>query len=548
MISHLSSIHQAHLTAANLLAESPLRTRFSERLEISRLEIDLLGRRLRSSDVAQRHGLEDVFERVHTALNSVRQELLEAVHSALGPQIPDLVPEVISEPPPGGINEEALASTASVPPPAPPPPIEIAPAPLAAEPIPAPVAIAVSEAGVADTPHQKWIRTLDLRQIQALEYLRGFEREELWEKIRTNRIIMHESAKLSGRPIDQILTAIADLMECRVNGLAGLLAGLAEKCAQSGEAGIWETWGGIHEVLRLASLAKKKSEAGPLTEVARIFHSIKFYPERSSNGRGASGTGHEVVQDLEADGYRGSTRTVIEIKSSEVPLRFNSRGPRDAEKELRFRNQARKLRAAIRAGRIAGVEYHITAPEVDKELLIYLKKTIQNKEGVTRVRIFVYRLLNDWEGLEQVVIGFDPPCEPKEDRPAATPPKASPRKWDEAAWVWVLSKYTGEGGRFKGFNDDPFNLHKVVRQPQTSKVISGLQGSLDEIISTAQQEKVRARDPEEIGRAGNKIAKAQSLKRTVAEWRKRLNTNSLSTSTICGFSFVLQEVREFLGS
>jgi len=522
------------------LAESPLKARLSEKLGIAKMEIDLLARRMSSQDIGQSYRLEDLFDSVRTSLNLVQKDLLETMHSTLGPQIPELVPEIIEEPPQEGMNEQILAASASIPPP---------PSPLpAAEEPPKPIPLVVSPAGAEETPFQIWQKTLDVRQIQALEFLRGFEREGLWEKIRTNRIIMHESAKLSGRPIDQVLLAIADLMECRVRGLSRLLSGLAEKCAVEGEEGIAETWGGIHEVIRLERLAKVKSSAGPLTEVSKVMRGVKYYPEEFKGGRFTAAGSRERQKDVELDGWRGQTRIGVEVKSSEFPITFNNRSGQAAEWELRFRNQAREFRALIRSGKMAGKEYHFTAPKVDPEVLYYLKRTIRDNNNIVRVRVFFYTLLNEWEGLEQVVPGLDEPPSrvAEENGPEAAPVKANHREWNEGAWVWALAKYTGEGGLFKGFNDDPLNLHKIVRQPQTSKVISGLQESLDEIISIAQQEKARARGPKEIDRAGRKIAKAQSLKRTVAEWRKRLNTNSLSTSTICGFSLVLAEIREFL--
>ncbi|MBI5699070.1 hypothetical protein HZC35_02005 [Candidatus Saganbacteria bacterium] len=509
------------------MAESPLKARLSEKLGIARMEIDLLGRRVSSQDISQQYRLEDVFESVRTSLNSVQKDLLETMRSTLGPQIPELVPETLEESPREAMNDQILM----------------------VEP-PKPVPLMVTPAGAGETAYQKWHGTLDVRQIQALEFLRGFERGELWEKIRANGIIMHESAKHSDRPINLVLTATADLMECRVKGLPKLLSGLAENCGISEEAGVAEAWGGIHEVIRLSKLAKAKSTAGPLTEVSKVINEIRFYREEYQGGRFTSKASQERAEDIEADGYRGQSRTVVEIKSSEVPIRFNNRNGHAVDWELRFRNQARKLRAAVRSGRIGGVEYHITAPEVDRELLFYLKKTIRDKDEVVRVRVFFYSLLNEWEGLEQVVLGLDePPSHIAEEcGPEAPPAKANHREWNEGAWVWALAKYTGEGGKFKDFTGEPYNVHKAVRQPQTKAVIDGLQASLNEAIEKARQKKTHARNANERSQADEIITRTQALKRRVAEWRKKLDTNSLSIKVVCDFSLVLAEIREFLGN
>lgn len=500
-LNHLTTTHRAHSSAVALLAESPLKARLSEKLSIAKVEIELLGRRMSAPDAGQPYRLEDLFDSVRLSLNSVRDELLEAVRSSLGQQIPELVPEALEEPPP-----------------------------------PIPVPLTVTPKGAEETPFQKWHKTLDVRQIQALEYLRGFERGEMWEKIYSNRIIMHESAKLSGRPINLVLTAIADLMECRVKGLPKLLSGLAESCSVLEEAGIPEAWGGIHEVIRLARLAKAKSTAGPLTEAHKGIHGIKYYREEFKGGRITAATSHEIVRDLEFDGYREKSRTGLEIKSSEDPIKFNNREPQAIEWELRFRNQARASRAAVRSDKLAWVEYHLTAPEVDVEVLLFLNRTIRNKEGAVRVRIFYYKLLTEWEGMEQVVI--DPLGSPAtrasaKDELEPVPPKNGQREWDEAAWVWALAKYPVKGSRFKGFDNKPINLRKRgVRQPHTEAIINGLQKSLDQVIQSSQQEKT---------------AKAMGFKQAVAAWKMSLDKNSLSIDAICEFSLVLTEIREFLG-
>jgi len=526
MVGRLSAVHQKHLATLAGIGDVNLRAGLSNRLNVIGHEINLLESRLKMDLLTPHYRLENLHDSIVEGLNGIRGDILTAIGEELVPlaeapaSIPaapvEVAPPPLVEPEPAGINDEVLAETASVPP-------------------PAPQEVTVTPAGAVKSPHQRWMNTLDERQRQSLEFLRGFERGALWEKIKGNQVIMHESAKLSGRPIDQVLNAIADLRECRVNGLEDLLSGLAEKCSNPE---ICEAWGGIHEVLRLASLAKRKSEAGPLTEVSKVFRGIKFHREELINGRYVSGIKQEVVQDLEADGFRGQSRTVLEVKSSEVPLRFTGRDPKNAEKILRIRNQARKLRAALRSGKISWVEYHITAPEVDRELLIYLKKTIQDKEGVNRVRIFLYKALNDWEGLEHEVIGFDGVERRKSIGKVdeESPPKetAPARPWSEKAWVWALKRFTREGGRFKTFGGDPYKLHKTVRQPHYLLVLDGLQGDLDAVLS---KPKISGPDRDE----------AQSLKKEIANFRRTVNDNSVGVSTIRAFSTeVLQKVKELV--
>ena len=521
MVGRLSAVHQKHLATLAGIGDVNLRAGLSNRLNVTGHEINLLESRLKIDLLTPHYRLEDLHDSIVEGLNGIRGDILTAIGEELVPlaEAPASVPTAPVEvaPPPlvEGMNEAALAETPSTPP-------------------PAPQEITVTPAGAVKSPHQRWMNTLDERQLQSLEFLRGFERGALWEKIQGNHVIMHESAKLSGRPIDQVLNAIADLRECRVNGLPELLSGLAEKCANLGEARICGAWGGIHEILRLASLAKRESKAGPLTEVAKVIRGIKFYREEFKGGRFTSGTSLEKEEDVEADGFRGQTRTVMEIKSSEGPIRFNNRSGRELDWELRFRNQARKLGAATRSGKIAWVEYHITAPEVDRNLLIYLKKTIQDKEGVNRVRIFLYKQLNDWEGLEHEVIGFDGVERRltigKVDEESPPKDAAATREWNQDAWVWAFKEYK-VGGKLRKFSNNPLVLHKKARLPQYTQVLNGLQRDLDAVLL---KPGVSAEDRQ----------KAQSLKEQISSVRPILTDNSVGISTIRKFSTVIQQVRD----
>jgi len=547
-VGHLSAVHQAHLCAVGLLADSPLKIRLSERLEISQAELGLLGRRLRSNDQTQQYRLEDIFESVRTSLNSVREELLEAVHSTLGQKIPELVPEAISEPPPAGINEEALASTASVPPPAPPPPIEIAPAPLAAEPIPAPVAIAVSEAGVVPAPRKPllesdeylaWQQSLKPEQAIGLGFVEGLEGGRLIERIFKTQELMIYRDIYGAALIDLVLDAVYKLRQRKIPGLDVLLARLPELDGRARARETVEVRGAAVEIIRLGYIAEEET-SDPLTEAGRKFKNIVFYPMRRLAGEGGVRYAPErekrLTEDADADGYRGSSRTLIEIKYSSQPLTLNGDGNGQV---LRLLNQGRKYGVLIRKGVINQVDFIIIAPEIDPEIIKLIYGMVYGSffhfTDITSREGKLYPLLNP-KLMPGKIVEVKDKSHPKDKD-----------EWDEAAWVWALGKYTGEAGKFKGFDNDPRNLRKDVRQPQTSAVLYGLQGDLDKAFNSIPDKLAQARSDEESAKIEELRANVPILKRRLAEWRRKLNTNSLGTSTICEFSHVLQEIRELLG-
>jgi hypothetical protein len=301
-----------------------------------------------------------------------------------------------------------------------------------------------------------------------------------------------------------------------------------------------EVRGAAVEVVRLGYIAEEET-SDPLTEAGRKFNNITFYPMHRLMGeagvvRYVPERIKRLTEDADADGYRGSSHTLIEIKYSSQPLVLNGEGNGQV---MRLLNQARKYGAAIRKGIINQVEFIIIAPEIDPEIikLIY---------GMVRGSLFHFTDITSREGKPYPLI--NPKLLPGKIREIKTDTEGSaPPKWNEAAWVWALGKYTGEAGKFKGFDNDPRNLRKDVRQPQTSAVLSGLQGDLDKALSLIPDRLAQARSDEESAKIEELRVKIPALKRNLAEWRIKLNKNSLGTSTICEFSYVLLEVRELLG-
>lgn len=195
---------------------------------------------------------------------------------------------------------------------------------------------------------------------------------------------------------------------------------------------------------------------------------------------------------------------------------------------MKFRNQARKIGAAIKEGRFATVEYHITAPDIDPKLIEYLKKTIPG------VKIYRYDSIFSSSrvelGIENVPEHRGSIAPAGEDEDVSQPARKT-KTWDEKAWIWALQTYSAK--RFRGFSGDPVNVRKVVFQPHTKPILDGLQRDLNRILMDS---RITDKDRESV----------ESLKQTINQWGPLIDIKKMSINSIREFSKIIRDAKDLI--
>jgi hypothetical protein len=372
------------------------------------------------------------------------------------------------------------------------------------------------------TRFKAWESELDQDQLNALDYLISLDSGDIFDRIFATDEMMNKPFEKDIPIINFVLTAAATLLEQKISGLPTCLERLAGITQGGTRREVSFTLGSAYKLIRLGDIAELSDlKAPPLTSVAQLLGEIDYFPD---------GSNQKTRQAIEADGYRRSSKTLLELKFSRERLAFgpDKSGDSTIPRQIsNMKNKARKYGEAVKKGVISQVEYHITTPEIDPKLVSYLKRWID------RVAIYHYRDLFEVVPQQMAITGA---ASTASERPVVNKPlPARARDWDEAAWVWSQRLFTGSKKKerikpVKDFSGKPHNVVIAFRQAHYRDILNGLQAQLDIIL-------------ENTGLSAADRETALTLKREISQtWRQRLDKNSVGDTTIREFSFVLRQV------
>jgi hypothetical protein len=369
-----------------------------------------------------------------------------------------------------------------------------------------------------------WSLLLAEQPNQALEYLQ--KNNDVNFRIMEINDLMQPLGQEGHRLYDYIVCALNVLLTNNVKGIEIVMERISKQ-AKTGEIRTHaEICGAVNELVRLAMLQMISPPDDPITQISADLGPTVFFPEILNGHDGGARFVPEkektISQQIEADGFREKSRTLIEIKHAARTVEYNSKDDEEAQRELKLRNQARKYAAAIRDGIINAVEYHITAGQFDQRLIDYLTRIIP------AVKIYVYPSMTSDTG---ELRGQSVPKVTK----AGESGKPAQRDWSEAAWIWAFTAFCENPGKYSSFSGEPINVRKNARAAQFSQIFDGLQTALDQLLKN--NHFIDQHQKQEI----------ESLKHDINTiWRKRLVANDVGTAAVCEFSLVLERTMNLL--